>query len=318
MKKFKLTREFKIGFFGIAMIALLYWGVNFLKGTDIFTSSKHYFAVYDQVNGLQPSAPIVIKGYKVGTIAGMSYDPAHSQNVVVEFAIKGKYKIPKNSKARVFSDGLMGGKAVEIVLGDDKVCLQNGDTLYSEINKDFLELAGSEFEFMKQKAGDVVNELMKTLQNLNVILEENRENLALTMQSTAKTTANINDIMESEKQTLRSIVGNLNSLTSTLNASSGDISRIMTNVGNFSDSLQAAQLPTMVAEATTTLHSLNQTLGKVNEGEGTLGQLVNDRQLYDSLVTATSNLSILLDDLKRNPQRYVQFSVFGKKSKVEH
>ena len=114
--KLKLSREFKIGFFGILMIAALYWGVNFLKGTDLFTSSVHYYAAYDQVNGLQPSAAVVIKGYKVGTISDISYDPQRSNNVVVEFAIKSKFKIPKDTKARIFSDGIMGGKSIELEL----------------------------------------------------------------------------------------------------------------------------------------------------------------------------------------------------------
>ena len=99
------------------MLALLYWGVNFLKSKDLFTSTRDYYAVYDQVNGLQPSASIVIKGFKVGTVSTMSYDPEQSQNVVVAFAIKAKYPIPKDSKALIFSDGIMGGKAIEIVPG---------------------------------------------------------------------------------------------------------------------------------------------------------------------------------------------------------
>ena len=96
MKKLRFSREFKIGFFGVAMLALLYWGVNFLKSKDLFTSTRDYYAVYDQVNGLQPSASIVIKGFKVGTVSTMSYDPEQSQNVVVAFAIKAKYPIPKD------------------------------------------------------------------------------------------------------------------------------------------------------------------------------------------------------------------------------
>ena len=97
----KLNREFKIGFFGIIMIAALYWGVNFLKGTDLFSSTVHYYAAYDQVTGLQPSASIVIKGFKVGSVSDIAYDPQRSKNVVVEFAVKSKYRIPRDTKARI-------------------------------------------------------------------------------------------------------------------------------------------------------------------------------------------------------------------------
>lgn len=311
MKKLKLTREFKIGFFCIAMLGLLYWGVNFLKGTDVFTSTSNYYAVYDQVNGLQPSANIVIKGFKVGTISEMSYNPQNSESVVVEFAIKSKYKIPKNSKARIFSDGLMSGKSVEIILGDSQQFMQEGDTLYSEINKDFLEVAGSEVEFMKQRVNEVIAEVMVTLQNVNTIMTDNSKNLATTMQNAASISGNIDQLLSQEKGSIREMINNLNSLSHTLQSKEGQIGRIINNAEAFSDSLSKAQFPSMIAEMTTTLNKLNTTLEKVNNGEGTVGKFVNDEQLYDSLVTASSNLSLLLEDLKVNPKRYINISVFG-------
>lgn len=311
MKKLRFSREFKIGFFGVAMLALLYWGVNFLKSKDLFTSTRDYYAVYDQVNGLQPSASIVIKGFKVGTVSTMSYDPEQSQNVVVAFAIKAKYPIPKDSKALIFSDGIMGGKAIEIVPGSSPELLQPGDTLYSEINKGFLETAGSEFEFIKQRANDVISRLTVTLDNLNAILADNRTGLNTTVNNMASITGNINDLMVSEKGSLRNIIANLNSLSQTLKSKEGQIGHILTNVDKFTDSLSKSQFPTAIAEMTVTLNRLNTTLDKVNNGEGTVGKFVNDQALYDSLVDASANLSALLYDIKAHPKRYINISVFG-------
>ena len=236
------------------MLALLYWGVNFLKSKDLFTSTRDYYAVYDQVNGLQPSASIVIKGFKVGTVSTMSYDPEQSQNVVVAFAIKAKYPIPKDSKALIFSDGIMGGKAIEIVPGSSPELLQPGDTLYSEINKGFLETAGSEFEFIKQRANDVISRLTVTLDNLNAILADNRAGLNTTVNNMASITGNINDLMVSEKGSLRNIIANLNSLSQTLKSKEGQIGHILTNVDKFTDSLSKSQFPTAIAEMTVTLN----------------------------------------------------------------
>ena len=306
MKKLKFSREFKIGFFGVAMLALLYWGINFLKSKDLFASDNEYYAVYDQVNGLEPSASIVIKGFKVGTVSSLSYDPAKSQNVVVSFAVKSKYPIPKDSKALIYSDGIMGGKAIEIVLGSSPEML-----LYSEINKDFLETAGSEFEFIKQRANDVISRLTVTLDNLNAILTDNRAGLNATVNNMASITDNLNEVMTDEKGSLRNIIANLNSLSQTLKNKEGQIDNILTNVDRFSDSLSQSKFPTAIAEMTRTLDQLNATLNKVNSGEGTIGKFVNDQALYDSLVNASTNLSALLHDIKANPKRYINISVFG-------
>ena len=277
----------------------------------------HYYAVYDQVNGLQSSAAVLIKGYKVGSISDISFDPERSDKVVVEFSIKSKFKIPDDTKARIFSDGLMGGKAVELELGKSAKYLQQGDTLFSEINKDFLEVAGSEFEFLKQRANDVINQLMITLGHINTLMADNKDNLNATFTNIASISGNLNEVIAGEKNNVREIVQNLNELSKTLNGKSGQIDRIVTNVENFSDSLSKSKIPTMIAQVTTTLESLNTTLEKVNHGDGTVGRFLNDQALYDELVDATANLSALLEDLKAHPSRYINVSVFGRRNRDE-
>ena len=205
----------------------------------------------------------------------------------------------------------MGGKAIEIVLGSSPEMLQPGDTLYSEINKDFLETAGSEFEFIKQRANDVISRLTVTLDNLNAILADNRAGLNTTVNNMASITGNLNEVMTEEKGSLRNIIANLNSLSQMLKDKEGQIDNILTNVDRFSDSLSQSKFPTAIAEMTQTLDQLNATLNKVNSGEGTIGKFVNDQALYDSLVDASANLSALLHDIKANPKRYINISVFG-------
>lgn len=314
MKK-KLSREFKIGFFGIAMAALLFWGINFIKGKDIFSSTNKYYAVYDQVNGLQASSPISIKGYKVGTISDISYNPRSSDNVIVEFSIKHKYKIPVNSKARIYSDGLLGGKAVEVQLGDSHEFLQKGDTLFSVTDKDFLEVAGSEFEFLKQKVNTVAVDVSNTLSTINSLLAENRGSIQTTLANTAMMSESLNDIISSEKGSLKQMVANMNALSSKLREKTGQIDNIINNVENFSDSLSQSQIPTTIAELSTTLRLLNQTIETINKGEGTVGKFINDKALYDELLSSSTNLSMLLEDLRTHPGRYLNISVFGRKNK---
>ena len=311
----KLNREFKIRFFGIIMIAALYWGVNFLKGTDLFTSTVHYYAAYDQVNGLQPSASIVIKGFKVGAVSEIAYDPQRSENVVVEFAVKSKYRIPKDTKARIFSDGIMGGKAVELELGVSPEFLQEGDTLFSEINKDFLEVAGSEFEFLKQRANELIGEVLVTLKSVNTLLGENSASIHATLDNMAAMTGDLRGVLSDQKGNLGETMANLNALSHALEKSSGQIERIVSNTADFTDSLSKAQIPTAVAELNRAVNSLGDILGKIDAGEGTLGMLVADKALYDSLVASSANLSALLEDLRKHPSRYVNISVFGRRDR---
>lgn len=307
----KITREVKIGIFALLMLMSLYGGINFLRGQDIFGKNNTYYATYDQVNGIQTASAIVIKGYKVGTISNMSYDPNRSSKIVLEFSIKSKYKIPVNSKARIFSDGLMGGKSVEIELGSSAEFLHNKDTLPSVEDKNFLEVAGNEFEYMKQKANMVVNEVMVTLQGINAMLADNSVYVNQTMGNFASISGSLREVVSSESDDMRSIITNMNHLSKTLKENSSKIDNIITNVDGFTDSLRSSNIPSMVQNLSTTLHELNTTLAKVNTGSGTVGKFLNDDGLYDSLTVASSNLALLLEDVKANPSRYIHFSVFG-------
>jgi len=311
MAKLKLSREFRIGFFGILIIACLYWGINFVKGTDIFSSTYKYYAVYDHVNGLQSSASVVIKGFKVGAVTEMNYDPNRSDNIVIEIAIKKKYKIPVNSTARVFSDGLMGGKAVEMQMGNAHEYLKQGDTLFSIADKDFFEVAGNELDFFKQRLGEVVNSAVATLDSFNKILTDNTQSISSTMTNIASLTGNINSIVDQEKNNIRGIVTNLNELSLTLKEKADNIGNIVDNVENFTYALNDAEIPALVSQISNTLRSLNETIERVNSGEGTVGKLLEDEKLYDSLVGSVDNLAAVLADLKANPRKYINLSIFG-------
>ena len=124
-----MKREVKIGIFGVTMIIAAWAGIRFLKGFDIFSRNSVYYAAYDQINGVQAASPIMMKGVKIGTVTGISFDPQRSDNVVLQFTIKRQYHIPTDSEAKIYSNGLMGGKAIEINYGTARTYLQKGDTL---------------------------------------------------------------------------------------------------------------------------------------------------------------------------------------------
>ena len=311
----KLKREAKIGLFAILTLAALYWGVNFLKGRDLFNRNNTYYAQYEQVNGVQTSSSVFIKGLKVGVVTNISYDPAKSDMVVIELSIKPKYTIPENSEARIFSDGVLGGKALEIRLGDSPKLLADGDTLRSVMDKDFLEVAGSEFEGMKQKATVLIDNINQTLDNVNKVLSENAANVNKTIENLADISGSVGEVVKGQQRDLRSIISNISHLSRTLKQNSERIDNIVANVEGFTDSLKRSDIPALVDHLSATLAELDTTINQINSGDGTLGKLLSDDRLYDSLVTASSNLAALLEDVKANPGRYVHISVFGGRNK---
>ncbi len=311
----KMRREVKVGLYALLMLVALYWGVNFLRGRDIFNSTNTYYATYDQVHGVQKSSAIVIKGFKVGVVGDIDYDPSQSNRIVLAFNINSKYRIPENSQARIFSDGLMGGKAIEIVMGNSERYLVNRDTLHSSVDKDMLELAGSELEVIKEKFTMIADNLSKTLVSLNNILEQNTANIEGTLSNISEMSSSLNYVLTNERENLRGAIANINEFTAALKRNSGNFDTIMTDLGQVSGRLAEVDIKALGDNLAASLDRLSAILTSVESGEGSIGKLFADDGMYNSLTSAAENLSELLEDLKARPGKYVNFSVFGRKNK---
>lgn len=305
----KIRKEVKIGIFTVVILALLYWGVNFLKGRDLFNRSLTYYAYYDNVSGIQISSPIIIRGINAGTVTGIKFRPDLNNAVEVRFDIKSAYRIPDNSIVRLFSNGLMGGKALEVELGNSPNYLPDGATVRSASESSFLELAGSELDYFKQKLNQLINSLELTLTSVNTILTENSGKIAGTLEGLRKGAS----AFGSKGEELKEIIDNINRVSETFAANSGRIDTTMASIASISSEIAEADISGTVASLSRTVEELNTTLRAVNSTDGTIGMLVNDPSLYDSLSQASANLSSLLEDLQQNPKRYVHFSLFGRK-----
>ncbi|MEG2365437.1 MAG: MlaD family protein [Alistipes sp.] len=309
-----MRREVKIGLFTVLMIGCAWAGIRFLSGIDIFSRNNEYYAAYDQINGVQPASPIMIKGVKVGTVTGITFDPERSEMVVLRFSIKRQYQIPTNSEAKIFSNSIMGAKAVEIHLGDAKQCLESGDTLRSSRDRDLMDMAGSELDFFKQKVSQITTDLSRTLQNINTLLEANTVSLTGTMTNIHGITGNLNGLLASERSNLQTTMNNLTRFSNVLGNNAQRMDSIVGNVNTLTARLSDEQFTANLAGA---VGELNAVLAKIDNGEGTVGSLINDRALYVSLTEASNNLSALLADLETNPKRYVHFSLFGRSEAKE-
>lgn len=304
-----MKREIKIGIFAVVMIGAAWAGIRFLKGFDIFSRNDVYYAAYDQINGVQSASPIMMKGVKIGTVTGVTFDPAHNDKVVLQFTIKREYRIPSDSEAKIFSNGLMGNKAIEITYGSAATFLHKGDTLRSGRDRDLMDVAGSELEFFKQKISQVTGDLSLTLDNLNRLMEANEGNVTSTLSHLNAITGDMADLLSEEKKNLRAAMDNLTQFSDMLGANAP---RVDSLIGGMNDLVTQLSEEEFARKLTGTVDRLNEVMARLQAGEGTVGKLLDDPALYDSLTMASGNLAALLADVKQYPGRYVHFSLFGR------
>jgi phospholipid/cholesterol/gamma-HCH transport system substrate-binding protein len=302
-----MKREVKIGIFAVAMIGVAWAGIRFLKGFDIFSRNVEYYAAYDQINGVQNASPIMMKGVKIGSVTGLSFDPARSDKVVLRFTIKREYRIPTDSEAKIFSNGLMGAKAIEITYGTADTYLHKGDTLRSSRDRDLMDVAGSELDFFKQKVSQLTGDLSRAL--LNRLMEDNAGNIAGTLGNLNSVTGDMAQILSAEKNNLKSALENLSKFSDMLGDNAQRVDSIIGNVDRVVAQFSEEEFAVKLSQ---TVGHLDDLVARIAQGEGTVGKLMNDPELYDSLNRASENLSALLADVKQYPGRYVHLSLFGR------
>lgn len=303
-----MKKEVKVGLFAV-LVLLAGWGVaRFLKGSEIFSNSNTYYAYYDQVGGIQPASYVMLYGVKVGSVANITLDEDPSKGVEVAISVDKRYKIPVDSKAKIFNDGIMGGKAIEIVYGKSSEFIPKGGTIETETGTDLFDMAGSEIDFLNEKISAVVDGLTVTLDSVNKLLAANTESLTNIMANVDGVTNNVNTMLAKEREHLEQALASLSKFSKSLGDNSEQVGGIIDNLNKFSGQLAEADL---VSELEQLVEELNGVLASVKDQNGSVGKLLSDGHLYDNLTTATDNLSTLLADLKENPHRYINISVFG-------
>lgn len=306
MKK-RLSREVKIGIFGLAVMIFLYLGVNFIKSRNVFSKDNTFYAVYNQAEGIEVSSPVVIKGFRVGTIEKVSFD-IKTTNVIVKMTVKKDYPIPVDSKAKIASSSLLGGKQLELQLGRSDQYYSTGDTVRTVMEPSLMQIAGSEYEKLKTQASTMIEQVSKALFAVNEVLsQQNVENLSATLANLESVSKSFDRMVGDKKSDLNVTLGNVAALSQSLRDYTPMLESSLFNIAKATDSL-----PSLVGNATSALDKLNGTLSKMERGEGTLGKIVNDEELYSNLNNATLSLDLLLKDIKTNPKRYINVSVFGK------
>lgn len=320
----KLSKEFKIGIVVIFAIGALIWGLNFLKGSNLFSHKYYLYAVYPKIDGLIPANPLMVNGYKIGQVNKIDLIKKDgSYQVLVKFLLTEDVQIPRRSVAKAISSDLLGSKAVEIVYSNSSEFVQNGDTLISEVEESLKSSVDKRIAPLQAKAENLISSIDSVMTVVNSVLNtKTRENLDKSFESVRKailtleqTAYKLDDLVGSEKTKISSILSHLNGITSNLDKNGEKIDNIISNLSNMTDSLAKAQLKEAINNADKSMKELNVLLAGINQGQGTLGKLAKNDTLYYNLNRSTEDLDKLLKDLRYNPERYIHFSVFGRKDK---
>jgi phospholipid/cholesterol/gamma-HCH transport system substrate-binding protein len=312
----KISNETKIGALAAISIAVLILGFNFLKGKTLFEHDKRLYAVFDKVEGLTKSNPVTINGLQVGKVASLYEKDKMVSGIIVSIDLTKEVTIPDNSLVFV-NKALFGEGNLEIKLGNSNRFVGDGDTLKSTTNPSLLENVQQSVTPAVNNLNSAIQALEVLIANINSVLDPNmKNNLQNTVANTAATTAQLRNLLNAQTGALAASLQNMSDFTSNLNKNNESINKTVKNLETATGKLAAADVDAVIKNLQTATNNLNELTGKINSKEGSLGLLVNDKSLYNNLQNSIRSLNILLDDVRVNPKRYVNISVFGKKNKA--
>lgn len=312
----KIKNETKVGVLATVAIAILVIGYSFLKGNDVFTSENIYYATYERVDGLSVSKPVYVNGYQIGRVSGLTLSSDGS--ILTEFKIDKKYAVPRNTLARISSTDLLGGKAIVFELGDSPAYAISGDTLDAGVQKNIME----QVEPIQKKAEAIFAVMDSVLTSVNnTINPEFQKNInrslasiANTLNTLENTAFQVDGMIGTQKSKIAGILTNLESISTNFNNNNQKLTAIFTNLETVSDKAARLNFEETMSKANMAVADLQSVVDNINNGNGSLGKLLNDENLYHNLEDASKSLDNLIIDVKENPKRYVHFSVFGRKA----
>ncbi len=322
----KFSKEIKIGIAVAVALFIFGWGINFLKGKDVFVSGYTVHGVYSRIDGLNEGSPVYFKGYRIGTVQKVSLVSNGDSDLLVTMTIDKNIDFPKNTVAQIYSLDLMGTKAIRFVFGTSTEFLMAGDTLNTSVTGDLADQVSQEVLPLKDKVEGMVVEFDSLLTNFNRLLDgENRKNLASGVKDFSQMMLNLNRMSTKIDRSLdpdghlAQTFANIDSFTMVLNANGNVLSSMMLNLDEVTSQLANTHMDSIAQQLNKATLSINHLLSSMESGDGTLGKLMNDEQLYYNLNETSVSLDRLLNDVRAQPKRYVNFSAisFGGGSKVD-
>lgn len=304
----KVSREIKTAVLVIISIILFIWGYNFLKGKNLFDNSTKLFVVYENVAGLAPSAPVTLNGLTIGKVNSISINP--DGKLLVELHITTDFPIAKTSIAEIYDSGLVGGRQIAIKPNFlDKNYTVSGDYLQASSKLGLTDALAQQLEPLQAKIQQLLENADVLFTNINDILDtQTRQNLK---SSIASLNTTLSEFSVASKHINEILAENKSKLNSTLK----NVDKVSGNFATISDSLAKANLGQTVKNLEKTLANVDKIMAELEQGKGTMGKLMKDETMYTNFSKTSKELELLLQDLRLNPTRYVNVSLFGKKNK---
>jgi len=308
----RITREFKTGVITVTVIALFIWGYNFMKGLNLFDGPKKtFYTEYNNVQGLNTASVVTINGVDVGKVVNINFnkDPDKRGQLIVEFSVENDFEFSKNSVAKIYSASLMGGKSLAVIPSYEGEIAEAGDILIGEIESDIFSSMSEKLNPLQAKVENVIVSADSLMTGLTDVLDdETRANIKLSLNSLNTSilniqtlTASLNEVVKNNEEKLGNTLENAELMTN--------------NLAKLSDSLVNANIGATIKSLETTLTKMNSILTNLESGEGTIGKLLTDDEMYVNLTNASKELEELLREVKLHPKRFMNVSVFGKKDK---
>lgn len=301
-----MKKELKIGIFAVTVLAVSFFVLNYLRGEDIFNREAEYVSSYSNVEGLVASAPVYIKGYKAGKVTDVIYE-ASEDRFYVTCSVSKQFAVPADSKMMIYSVDIMGGKGVRLDLGDAVEMAADGDTLASGFEAGLMDGLSSEIGPLLSKVGMAVDSLSVTISGVNGILtEKNRSRISNSLANLEHTLANVKDIsanIDGKSEQIDVFIDNLAALSTQLGALVAKADSTMAGASKFIGSVNEVDIAG-------TVESLKRLVDNISNPEGSVGRLLTEDDVYNSVDSLLSDIDDLISKIKENPKKYLKISVF--------
>jgi phospholipid/cholesterol/gamma-HCH transport system substrate-binding protein len=312
----KYSKYVKLGFLIVVSMVILFWGLSYLKGNDIFKQSNYYYVVYERIDGLLEANKVTMNGYQIGQVKSIDFEPNKSGRLLVKLMINSSFQIPVNSVAQIISSDIMGTRSIKMILSDEDSFYATNDTIPGAIESDLKEQVSLQVLPIKNKAEELLGTIDSAITVLTVIFNEDAQknlsesfyNINKTIENVQNITNDLQEIVSTEKGSIQQIVVNIEEVTRFLSDNTAELEKTIKNLSSFSDSLANIEVSPIITNITLASNQILKALEKLNSNENTAGLLLNDDKLYNEITSLTENLSYLIRDLQANPGRYVHLS----------